>query len=237
MAQEYKDFADAISMRDDDYVLELQGQSKTVIFEGAQGILLDQDVGFHPHTTWSSTTSQNAREMIPADANPVAIGVTRAYTTRHGEGPIVAGDFHPGPELHNREDGWQGGFRFGSWDAIALDYASKCDLIDEVAVTCLDHIAEDWSSVWSYDYEGDMPDLHPYFWAEGRRIFSITPGDDRAHVEAIATRLKRCTCNINHHRGVGPEYIADAIGEVLHAPVTIQSFGPTHTDKKTRVFA
>ena len=36
----------------------------TVIYEGAQGVLLDQDCGFHPHTTWSRTTFANAETVL-----------------------------------------------------------------------------------------------------------------------------------------------------------------------------
>ena len=234
IAKSYQDFQKLITIREDKYVRSLIDTGHTVIFEGAQGILLDQDVGFHPHTTWSHTTSRNARILADDADDLLVIGVTRAYSTRHGEGPFFEGLTAVLDEQHNSHEGLQGRFRHGPWDAIALDYAAKCDSIDEVAVTCLDQI-DNWESVWSYDYFGDMPDLLPYFWAEGRRIFQINTGHDRAHSEAITTRLKYCKANINMHEDVDSDYIIDAIGEVLHAPVTIQSFGPSSVDKKSQV--
>ena len=63
----------------------------TVLFEGAQGVLLDEWRGFHPHTSWS-TVSTAAVEAVLADAGIAArvrhLGVLRSYLTRHGAGPL-----------------------------------------------------------------------------------------------------------------------------------------------------
>lgn len=235
IAASYKEISNVISLLDDEKLLELVGLGKTIIFEGAQGILLDQDIGFHPHTTWSRTTSANARELLDWGEATV-IGVTRPYMTRHGAGPLVTGGFTPEHiEAHNSDDGFQGAFRYGAWDALAMDYAAKCESLDAVAVTCLDHLGRDWPTIWSYEYRGGMPDLSPYFWADGKRIMEITLSEKRAYIEAITTRLQDCAGNVNHHGPVSSDYVIDAIGEVLHAPVVLQSFGPTHQDKKERV--
>ncbi|HTL30465.1 MAG TPA: adenylosuccinate synthetase, partial [Tepidisphaeraceae bacterium] len=100
-----------------------------VIFEGAQGVLLDGTHGYHPHTTWSTTTFWNADMLLnqlnwPGDR--VRIGVLRNYFTRHGVGPFVTEDnsLHPHlPEPHNDASGWQGKFRVGVFDAAAARYA------------------------------------------------------------------------------------------------------------------
>lgn len=237
IARSYRNLAQKFKLRDDADIVTLSWTGHVVIYEGAQGILLDQDVGFHPHTTWSNTTSQNAREIL-GDTEYTVIGVTRPYTTRHGAGPLITGDFtQPFAEPHNADVGFQGTFRFGAWDAIAMDYAAKCDPVDSVAVTCLDHLSDDWTTIWSYEYRGSMPDLAPYFWIEDKRIFQIVGSDKRAHMEAVTTRLKDCAGNVNHHGRVDADYVIDAIGEVLHAPVTLQSFGPTHKDKRAQVLA
>jgi adenylosuccinate synthase len=62
---------------------------RTAIFEGAQGVLLDEYRGFHPYTTWSTVTPHHAWELVQAaGVEAVAVlGITRAYATRHGEGP------------------------------------------------------------------------------------------------------------------------------------------------------
>ena len=86
------------------------------VFEGAQGVLLDEWRGFHPYTTWSTTTFANAETLL-AEAGETAIrlGVVRCYLTRHGPGPFVTED--PTleiPEPHNGTGTWQGAFRNGS---------------------------------------------------------------------------------------------------------------------------
>jgi adenylosuccinate synthase len=100
----------------------------TVLFEGAQGVLLDEWRGFHPHTTWS-TISTAAVEAVLEDlgiASPVQhLGVLRSYLTRHGTGPLPTADaaLDRLQEPHNADDGWQGAFRRGHPDAVLLRYA------------------------------------------------------------------------------------------------------------------
>jgi adenylosuccinate synthase len=95
----------------------------------------------HPYTTWSTTTFANAATLL-AEAGAVArrLGVTRAYLTRHGPGPFVTEDATLGrPEPHNRRGPWQGAFRVGHLDAVALRYALEVSGgADELAVTHLD---------------------------------------------------------------------------------------------------
>lgn len=102
-----------------------------VIFEGAQGILLDQDYGQAPHTTWSTTTAANAHALIDeiGFTGPVeSIGVLRSYMTRHGDGPFPTEEpMAPWPaELHNETAFWQGPFRRGWLDIPSLQYALTC---------------------------------------------------------------------------------------------------------------
>jgi adenylosuccinate synthase len=118
-----------------------------VIFEGAQGVLLDGTHGYHPHTTWSTTTFWNADMLLnqlnwPGDR--VRIGVLRNYFTRHGVGPFVTEDnsLHPHlPEPHNDASGWQGKFRVGVFDAAAARYAIEVSGgVDCLAMTHLDRL-------------------------------------------------------------------------------------------------
>lgn len=95
------------------------------MFEGAQGVLLDEWHGFHPYTTWSTTTFGNAETLLAEAAmTATRLGVVRCYLTRHGPGPLVTED--PTLELpdpHNGRNEWQGAFRVGHFDAVALRYA------------------------------------------------------------------------------------------------------------------
>lgn len=100
-----------------------------VLFEGAQGVLLDEWRGFHPNTTWSSITTAAVEEASArfSLASPIEhYGVLRTYLTRHGTGPLPTHDESLDaqlPEPHNRHDGWQGCFRRGHPDAVLLRYA------------------------------------------------------------------------------------------------------------------
>ena len=119
-------------------------ETETVIFEGAQGVLLDGDSGFHPFTTWSRCTAANAleliQEMAPA-ASVVQIGVMRSYAVRHGPGPLPTETDALTSVVaeHNRYNEWQGQVRYGWFDAVLARYALWITgRLDALAVTHLD---------------------------------------------------------------------------------------------------
>jgi len=121
-----------------------------VIFEGAQGVLLDADRGFWPYVTPSCTDASLAASLL-AEAGappPLHLGVLRAYATRHGPGPFVsevAGMAARLPERHNTERRWQGPMRVGAFDLVAARHALElCATagpgIDGLVLTCLDRL-------------------------------------------------------------------------------------------------
>lgn len=130
------------------YLAILLAQPGAVIFEGAQGVLLDEWRGFHPHTTWSTTTLANAEQLL-AEANyqgeVTRVGITRAYATRHGAGPFVteAAELTAAlPDACNGVGAWQQGFRVGWLDLVMLRYAlAVVGPLHYLAVTCLDRVA------------------------------------------------------------------------------------------------
>ena len=100
----------------------------------------DQDFGFHPYTTWSTTTGRNAQLLIREHGlgEYELLGVIRTYQTRHGYGPFPTEDpayahidnDHNGTGIH------QGAFRRGHLDLPALRYAiDACGGIDGLVVT------------------------------------------------------------------------------------------------------
>jgi adenylosuccinate synthase len=108
----------------------------TLIFEGAQGILLDQNFGFFPHVTRSNTTSQNALTLmdewgIDGNIDTEVIYTTRAYQTRHGTGPLSNTALPlvlTNTEQETNQIGkWQGLFRTSVLDSDLLRYAMMCD--------------------------------------------------------------------------------------------------------------
>ena len=132
----------------DEWISQRLRVSNYVVFEGSQGILLDEDFGFHPHTTWSAVTDRNARTLVEeAGLDYTAyerIGITRTYTTRHGFGPFPSefgGDKWQEhyPEDFNAYGRYQGSWRAGLLDLTLLEYAVKVNKgFDAIALTHAD---------------------------------------------------------------------------------------------------
>lgn len=139
----------------------------SLIFEGSQGILLDQDFGFFPNVTRSNTTSKNAFELIKKHQlpyNPINLQypsnainiyyITRAYQTRHGNGFMTNENISAELKLTNTEDEtnvtneYQGDFRKSVLDLDLLKYALQCDsnfssgARKNLVITCIDQVGE-----------------------------------------------------------------------------------------------
>ena len=128
-----------------------------IVFEGAQGLLLDQDRGAFPYVTRSHTGIRNALD-IAAEAGIDALDVTyvsRAYLTRHGAGPLaneLPGQPYPGIwDGTNVPNEFQGSLRFAHLDLDLLARTIRTDFADaracpgvaarlHLAVTCLDQV-------------------------------------------------------------------------------------------------
>jgi len=155
-------------------------RARGLVFEGAQGLLLDQDMGCFPYVTRSHTGLKNAVALaseIDLDGLDV-VYVTRCYLTRHGAGPLhgeLAAPPVPGfADETNRPHPFQGSLRFAYLDVdalarqIAVDLAHGDPIVDvrrTVGITCLDQIAG------------------PAVWIEGGREVRGTPADLVAAVE------------------------------------------------------
>lgn len=119
-----------------------------LVFEGAQGVLLDETFGCNPYCTWSKCTNHNAYEiLVELDLvePPTTIGVLRSFFVRHGLGPFPT-ENNAMKKLvntdHNGHNLWQGSFRVGYFDAVLANYAiSCCGSIDSLAITHLDKLA------------------------------------------------------------------------------------------------
>lgn len=200
--------------------------SEPTIFEGAQGVLLDEWHGFHPHTTWSTTTFEHADTLL-AEAGftgeKTRIGVVRSFLTRHGAGPFPTVDgslAHLTDDDHNDYGEWQGDFRTGQFDGVLLRYALQVvGGVDQLAVTHLDKIER-------------APWLFCRQYASGMAL-PVWRGRDDAQLLAQAAMTK----DLFH---VEPQYdeieSADDFLTRLddYAPVGIVSTGPTWMDKEYR---
>ncbi len=116
-----------------------------VLFEGAQGTLLDIDHGTYPFVTSSSAVAGGAAIGAGVGPNRIrnVVGITKAYTTRVGAGPFPT-ELHDADGVHLREVGGEFGSvtgrprRTGWLDLPALRYAARVDGIDGLAITKLD---------------------------------------------------------------------------------------------------
>jgi adenylosuccinate synthase len=124
----------------------------SIVFEGSQGLLLDPKIGFFPHVTRSTIGLDN---LTAAGYEPEVFLVTRAYQTRHGNGPMtnehISHNIRPNPYEKNGDDGPQGKFRVSLLDVDLLKYAimkepylstnkEKLNLV----ITCLDLVKDEW---------------------------------------------------------------------------------------------
>jgi len=124
-----------------------------VIFEGSQGLLLDQHYGFFPHVTRANTGSKNILALT-ANAEIEFYLISRAYQTRHGAGPMtnehIPHNISKNPAETNVSNCYQGNFRRTLLDVSLLEYALEKDTAIRTAVdktlvmTCLDHIQNEY---------------------------------------------------------------------------------------------
>jgi adenylosuccinate synthase len=144
---------------------EAISQGKSILFEGAQGALLDVDFGTYPYVTSSSAGAGGActgTGVSPTKINLV-MGVAKAYTTRVGEGPFpseVSGDLG----LKLRELGNEYGAttgrprRCGWFDSVALRYSAMFNGVTGLAVTKLDVLSslDKIKICVAYRYKGEL---------------------------------------------------------------------------------
>ena len=143
---------------------------RNVLFEGAQGTLLDVDHGTYPFVTSSSPCSGGActgAGIGPGRIDRV-IGVTKAYCTRVGEGPFPTEDKGSLGELLRTKGGEYGATtgrprRCGWNDLVAVDYAVKINGLDGLALTKLDVLSgfETISVCTAYNIDGVIKNHFP----------------------------------------------------------------------------
>jgi adenylosuccinate synthase len=145
------------------YLNEAISKKKSVLFEGAQGTLLDVDHGTYPFVTSSNSTSGGASTGTGVGPNRIdkVIGVVKAYTTRVGEGPFPAefsDDLMERIRTKGKEFGATTGRprRCGWFDSIVVKHSVMVNGIDEIVVTKLD-VLDDLEMLkicTAYEYDG-----------------------------------------------------------------------------------
>ena len=205
-------------------------QPGCVLFEGAQGILLDEWRGFHPHTTWSSITAAAVDAVAARHAIAESVehfGVLRCYLTRHGLGPLPTHDEsldHLLPEPHNHGEGWQGCFRRGHPDGVLLRYSLEAvGNLSGLLVSHLDIFQRGVSLKWCERYS-----LSPSS-SDFQRL-PVGRGENLAHQSTLTQLLT----NARPQYASAPiesahEYL-ERTASVTKLPVILCSRGPTFED-------
>ena len=249
---EFNYLAELVDIVDDSFLGEILRQPGTVVFEPSQGVLLDRWYGFHPYTTKAKPTPDAALELLAQygyDGEVVRLGLTRCYFTRHGAGPFVTEDTQYTeqiPDLRNPYNKWQGHFRVGPLDTVALRYAIEVcggyEKFDGLVVSCLDELSA--LSVWQicdrYKYRGseEVETLKQFFNFDGDLISGIIVRHNSRdkpqldHQKKLGELLRDCEpVYIKMDPGNHEAYL-QLIEELVKIPVVLTSYGPTENDRR-----
>jgi len=203
-------------------------QAKQVLFEGAQGTLLDIDHGTYPYVTSSSCTAGGA--LIGSGVGPTAIkkvlGIAKAYITRVGSGPfpteqqneigeqlVKAGGEYGTTTGRTRRCGWH--------DAVITRYAASINGLTDLCITKLDVLSsfQTIKVCVAYEYAGQrystMPNSQTVF-EQASPVYEEWPG----WLEDITA------CRNYQDLPVAARAYLNRLEELAEVPVTIISVGP-----------
>ncbi|EEG76947.1 adenylosuccinate synthase [Dethiobacter alkaliphilus] len=237
LVEEYREYAEILRpyVTDTSLLLaDLISDNKKILFEGAQGTMLDLDHGTYPYVTSSSPAAGGA--CIGAGVGPTRIntvlGVAKAYTTRVGDGPFPA-------ELHDevgdriREVGREYGTttgrprRIGWLDAVVLAHAARINGLSCLALTLLDVLTglDTVKICTAYRYQGEIINHVPATLSaleDCEPIFEEFPGwqEDLAAIERF-----------EDFPPAAKNYV-QRISEISGVPVAIVSVGPKRSQTK-----
>jgi adenylosuccinate synthase len=209
LVNQYQDF---LKLVDVIRTYNLVDGGDVIVFEGAQGVLLDEYVGFAPHNTWTNTTFKNAEVLCRECqiSEVTKIGVVRSYFTRHGAGPFPteAQARVSDHEMHNGPVKYVGPFRVGRFDNVLFRYAARHSRPDVVMVTHMDRTM--------------FADVADSYTVASDDILS----DSLVGTEEMTTGLLRAI----------PVYtVVQSVPRLIEAttgiPVIYESYGPSASDK------
>ncbi len=203
-------------------------EGKHVLFEGAQGTLLDVDLGTYPYVTSSSATAGGACTGTGVGPKRIdgILGICKAYTTRVGEGPFPT-ELTEATGEHIRIRGQEFGAttgrprRTGWFDAVGIRYAARVNGLDALALMKLDVLDElDPIQVCTaYRYRGELLTEFPNesdILAECQPVYEALPGWRQSTVGTLEEAKLPPTCRsyIRH--------LEDLVG----VPIALISTGP-----------
>jgi adenylosuccinate synthase len=218
---------------------EALGKGQGILFEAAQGTLLDVDHGTYPYVTSSNSSTAGvwSGSGVPARKLDRVVGVIKAYSTRVGRGPFPT-ELDDGPDgigerirRTGREYGTVTGRprRCGWFDAVATRYSAALNDADELAVMLLDVLSDlpEIRIAVAYELDGRRLDHFPtdaFVLERCRPVYESLPGW-RQDVSS-ARRLADLPAAARRY--------VERLGQLLGRPVTIISVGP---DRVQTIFA
>ena len=227
----YLDYADKLKSHVVDTTAWLHRalkQKKNILFEGAQGSLLDVDHGTFPYVTSSNSSAAgiHSGSGVPQRAINRMIGVVKAYTTRVGGGPFPT-ELHNEIGQHIRDVGHEYGTvtgrprRCGWFDAVATGYGAKICGVDEIAVMLLDVLAQldELCICEAYEIRGERTTDCPSHVEDlevAKPIFRKIPGWKKDITQA--RKLSDLP--------TGARKYVDTVSELLEVPAKFISIGP-----------
>lgn len=217
------------------FLHESLSSGKQLLFEGAQGSLLDIDHGTFPYVTSSNSSGCGIHggSGVPERVIDRMIGVVKAYTTRVGGGPFPT-ELNKEIGQHIRDRGREYGTvtgrprRCGWFDAVATAYAARLSGVDCLVIALLDVLCDldELKICEAYEIDGERTTTFPSHVEDlqrARPVYRTLPGwtSDISHIRKLDGLPKETR-----------EY-ADAIAELLNRPVEIISVGP---DREQTIF-
>jgi len=207
-------------------------ENKSILFEGAQGTMLDVDFGTYPYVTSSNPTVGGVFTGTGVGPKAVdeVIGITKAYSTRVGEGPMpteLSDEFGDWFRTQGKEFGATTGRprRCGWFDAVLTRYSVTINHMDSLVVTKLD-VMDQLDTVkicTAYEYNGEKLDYPPHnmkILEKCKPVYEELPG------------WKSSTVDVREYSQL-PEnalkYI-NRIAELTGATVKIVSVGPNREE-------
>ena len=192
----YKELYDKYSIDSQETMHQWIKNDQSILFEGAQGTLLDIDHGTYPYVTSSSTTAGGVSTGLGIGPKFIdkIIGITKAYTTRVGEGPFPT-ELHDDSGLMLAEKGNEFGAttgrprRCGWLDLVLLKKAIFINSVTDLCITKLDVLDEMQEIKVCINYDNGVP-VYKNFegWlatTEGITVFSDLPEKARLYIQFI----------------------------------------------------
>ena len=203
---EFKDLYEEYCVDSQEIMFEWINNDFSILFEGAQGTLLDIDHGTYPYVTSSSTTAGGVSTGLgvgPKFINKI-IGISKAYTTRVGEGPFPTELFDESGALLAKKGNEFGATtgrprRCGWLDLVLLKKAIFINSVTDLCITKLDVLDEMEEINVCINYENGSP-IYKSFegWltkTEGITDFSKLPEKAKIYIQFIEQFVK-CNASI-----------------------------------------